>query len=165
MAKDQQLEVWENPNNCIVGIAGLDHRGNMAPKVVSPHRRVNVTPEERELTESMAVSDALNPFRNGLLRPVRLVETHDFQPVEITENQKSDEELKALLSKSGVAFTNSLKNIDSPLTLGRLHALTEEHGSVKQVAAVKARLEQVAPELTKVDVNSSIPEDKRKEYI
>lgn len=165
MAKDQGLEVWENPNNCVVGIAGLDHRGNMAPKVVAPHRRVNVTPEERELTESMAVSDGVNPFRNGLLRPVRLVEEHDFLPAELTENQKSDEDLKAMLTKSGVAFVNSLKKVDSALTLGRLSGIAQEHGTVKQAEAVKARLEEVAPELRQVDVNSSIPEAQRKNYI
>lgn len=165
MAKDQALEVWENPNNCVVGIAGLDHRGNMAPKVVAPRRRVNVTPEERELTESMAVSDEVNPFRNGLLRPVRLVEEHDFQPAERTENQKSDDELRALLAKSGAPFVNAIKKIDSPLTLGRLHAMAEADGTTKQVEALKARLEAVAPELKKVELNTSIPEAKRSEYL
>lgn len=164
MAKDQALEVWENPNNCMVGIAGLDHRGNQLHKVVAPHRKVNVTPEERELTESMTVSDESNPFKNGLLRPVRLVENHDFLPATETPNQKSDDDLKELFKKSGVAFKKSLVEIDSALTLGRLHAIGEDQGSVKQLEAIRARLEEVAPELKKVELNTSIPAAKRAEY-
>lgn len=159
------LEVWENPNQCWVYVVGIDHRGNNQDKPVAPGRRINLTPEEREYNESLSASDALNPFRNGLLRPIRLPEGHDFTPAVVTENAKSDDELREMLKKSGAAFTNSLKAIDSAVTLTRLSAIADEHGTVKQAEAVKVRLEEVAPPIKTVDINSSLPKDQRANFM
>jgi tRNA(His) 5'-end guanylyltransferase len=167
MAMDKGIETWENPNECLVAVVGLDHRGNYVDRLVNPHRRVNLTPEERELNEAMCALETLNPFRNGLLRLVKAASAatyEDLEPPVVTENAKSDEDFIALLKKVGVAFKKELEKIDSEIALSRFSRLAEEHGSVKQKEAIDARLEEVAPKLTKVELNTSIPEDQRKNF-
>ena len=147
MARDANLEVWENPTDSLVSLHKLDHRGVPYDVLVLPHRRVNLTPEERDMNEGMCASDELNPFRNGLLRPIKLVEDpEDGSNAVVTANAKSDDELAALLKKSHSVFEKALDEINSPITLRRFLSVAKvADGSVKQVQAIQDRLDEIAP--------------------
>lgn len=156
MARDTNLEIWENPTQSLVSLVKLDHRGVQIDALVNAGRRIHLTPEEREINEGLCAEDKLNPFRNGLLRPIKLTSDPDAPEAVITANAKSDDELAELLKKNGAVFAKALLEIDSDVTLRRLESVASvSDATVKQMEAIKARLEVVAPPL-RVQVNEVV---------
>lgn len=74
MANPDQLETWETTTHSMVAVNRYDRRGGERAHVVGgePGRRVQVTSGEREdLNEERSANAEQDPFRNGMLRPVR----------------------------------------------------------------------------------------------
>jgi hypothetical protein len=150
------LEIWENVTEALLGLLKLDHRGSNAEVLVRGGGKVSLTPEEREINEAMIPDEKFNPFRNGMLRAVRLTTDPDATPVD-SSSALSDEELADFFKKTPAAFAKALKEVDSSVLLQRLIAHGEvNEATVKQVDAVKARLEEVDPPLRQIPVEKNI---------
>lgn len=161
MARDTNLEIWENPTESLVALIKLDHRGVQIDALVQAGRKIHLTPEEREINEGLVAEDKLNPFRNGLLRPIKLIKNDpDVADAVITANARSDSELLEILKKSGAVFNRAIGEMDSEVTLRRLEALAADaDGTLKQVEAIKARLEVVSPR-PKIQENIPVPPER-----
>lgn len=152
MARDQSLEVWENVTAALLGLRKIDHRGNEKDALVRGGAKVTMTPEERELNESLVIEEKFNPFRNGMLRAVRLTDSPDAGEVD-SSAALSAEEMAALFKKAPTVFIKSVKEIGSSILLQRLITFGEENdGTVRQIEALRERLESVEPLLTRIPV-------------
>lgn len=152
----QALEIWENVTEALLGLLKLDHRGANAEVLVRGGGKVTLTPEEREINEAMIPDEKFNPFRNGMLRAVKLTDSPDATPVD-SSAALSDEELAEFFKKPAAAFSKALKEVESSVLLQRLVTHGEQNeATVKQVDAVKARLAEVDPPLTSIPVEKNI---------
>lgn len=152
MARDQGLEVWENVTEALLGLKKIDHRGNDKDALVRAGAKVTLTPEERELNESMIVDDKFNPFKNGMLRAVRLTDDPDAGEVDASAHF-SDAEMTAFFKKTVAVYTKAVNEITSSFLLQRLIKFGEENeATVRQITLLRDRLETVDPPLRHIDV-------------
>lgn len=152
MAKDQSLEVWENVTEALLGLRKIDYRGNEKDVLVRGGSKVTLTPEERELNESLVADEKFNPFTNGMLRAVRLSDDPDATEVDASAALSPDE-MSEFFKQTVAAYTKAVKEITSSILLQRLIKHGEEHeATVRQVQALRDRLESVDPPLRHIQV-------------
>lgn len=143
------LESWRNVSAGLLVFKKFDRlTGRNVEEPVVAGRTFHVTPEERRRYESECASDALNPFANGILEAVHLLDTEeDAKEIASNPNQLADSDIDALFTGHWKTFEKKLAEISSPFTLNRM---IERAGSVdatvKQIAMLEARMREVNPE-------------------
>lgn len=147
MADNNELETWEA--NGRVVIRKSDARGNLAPFMVNRGKKFTITSMERELYQDRAASEETDPFKNGLLVPVRLIEGSDAQRLYADNpNTMAEEDIRKLFKSHWKVFEKKVAEISSPYILNRMLAMAEENDAgvtVRQASLVENRLDEVAP--------------------
>lgn len=147
------METWKNATRSTVVLRRFDRTGKLTDEVVRGGSVFHITPDERRLNQEIAASDDLDMFQNGLLAPVKLIESaEDVEQFKSNPNHMSEDDMLALLqSRSAKAFQERVSNITNPVTLKRLLEMAaqsdEANATVKQVEFVTARLQEVSPSL------------------
>jgi len=146
------METWKNATRSTVVLKRFDRAGRLTDDVIRGGQTFHITPDERRLNQEIAATDDLDMFQNGLLAPVKLIETaEDVEQFKSNPNHMSEDDMLALLqSRSAKAFRDRVSEITNPVTLKRLleMAQTEEaNATVKQVEFVSSRLQEVSPSL------------------
>lgn len=142
-----ETEMWKNTTKGTVAVNKLDHRGERYQQLVRGGRSINLTVEERRMNVEMAYDENVDPFRNGTMVPVKIIENdEEIMALQSSPNVKTDDELSELFDLHWKKFDEEIAKITNPATLGRLYELAVEHDAThRQVSSVQARLQEVDP--------------------
>lgn len=145
----KDFETWKSNLPGTLWIKRFDRSGNEIDERIDGGREVRVLPEERRLNQEIAATPELDPFQNGQLVPLKLVESaEDYDELRSYGNHLTEADMRALLKKpKAVAeLVTAIESISNPTTLVRFLAISEEEevdATVRQVKAIKDRLTAV----------------------
>lgn len=146
MTEIAQTEIWKNVTNGTVFVRRLDHRGELSRhEQVNSNRNVTMTTEERRVNQELSANERQDPFRNGILQPIRVL-GEDAEIAELSSNPNSmaESDMIALLKGHHKTFEARVNQVQNTVTLERLLAVAyEEDCSVKKVERIKARIVEV----------------------
>lgn len=147
-----EYELWENATDSQVWLKRFGLQGQLVDEVVNGRKRVHLKPAERRINQTMAAEDNLDFFKNGMLMPVKLIETtEDVEELKSYPNHLSESEMKAFLNnkKAVKAFNDRVAQIDNPITLRKFIEVAESEevdATTRQVRVLEARLDEVDPQ-------------------
>lgn len=149
-----QLETWVNTTKSTVVTVKTDHLGQQTRVATKGGQKLAITPEDRRFNQEMIKSgggEKYDPFQNGLLAPVKLVDKADAEKAAQNPNQMTEDDLQKVLSAPAAEFAERLMAISSEPVLRRLRKVARD-ADVKpsRQEAIQSRLETVAPN-TKID--------------
>lgn len=154
-ATPEQLETWKNNGAGTIVIKKYNQLGQLDEERVIGGRSVQVTPHERRINQEMAADESLDVFINGMLTPVRLIDSEDdTAELKANANAMSEPAMKALFKSQIKTFTAKVNEISNPITLRRLLEVAEElDASLRQAGVIRARIEEVTPSVTEATVS------------
>jgi hypothetical protein len=119
---------------------------------ITAKRKVMLTPEERRLNQEVAATDDLDFFQNGMLVPVRLLDSEqDTQKLQANVNAMSETAMKAMFNSQRPAFQAKLQEISNVTTLRRLlEVASDVDATIRQVEAIQTRIENLTPAVVEV---------------
>lgn len=152
-----ELETWENTGNSRIFLKKYSHSGDLRNEMLGGRRKVVLTPAERRINQELAASKQQDPFSNGMLAPVRLVETaEDLEEIHSNPNLMSETDMRDLLKGHFKKLESRLAEVDSEAMLNRLLEIAEaEDVTVGKVEAIKARLADFKPDYLEEVVSPS----------
>lgn len=142
------LEAWVNTIDGRIVLQTRDSQGGLTDTIVAGGKTVHVSPADRRLNQDKVASKDLDPFQNGYLAPVRLIEgDRDTAKLSSNPNVLSEDDMLALFEDPYEAFTARLQEITLPITLQRmLRMITQvENATVRQQEAIKDRIAALQP--------------------
>lgn len=143
-----ELEVWKNPGVSHVVLIRFGASGSLIEERVVGGKKVHLTPTERKINEERCVEPEFNPFRNGMLAPVRLVNAEDEAEFASNPNLMTEEEMRSIVKANPKKFVERLAALTNPILVTRLRDIAyEEDASVNRVEAISKRLEKLAPKV------------------
>lgn len=156
--KEVELECWKNAGMGTVGINKFDTRGNMIQEMVPGGRKIFLSPEERRMNQEVAAHDSLDVFANGMLVPVRLLDSEeDTEKLQANVNAMSETAMKALFKSQRPAFEAKVNEISNITTLNRLlEVASEVDASIRQAEYVQRRIDALGPNVTEVTAGTQI---------
>lgn len=126
----------------------FDHRGELNKhEVVAGGRQFHITPEERRLNQEMVAEDNADPFADGTLVPVRLLDdSADARELAASNpNLMSESDMKELVAGHHKTFESKIGEITNTTTLRRLLEIARnEDASVGKVERLMARIDQLS---------------------
>ncbi len=146
----KDFETWRSSIEGTIFIKRYDRSGDEIDEMIGAGKEIRVLPEERRLNQEIAATPELDPFQNGMLVPLRLVESaEDYEELKGYPNHLTEDDMRGLLknSKALAALETGIADISNPTTLVRFLAIAEEptvDATVRQVAVIRARLEEVS---------------------
>lgn len=147
MANAPDLETWENITDSRYVLKKINARGELASEMIGSRRTFHLTTQERHINSEMTASERLDPFRNGMFAPVRLLDgTEDADEIASNPNLMGEEEMAKLASGKVDALRKRIGEVDNPIVLKRLLEVAEtEDSRVTTLKAIRERIEEVAP--------------------
>lgn len=143
------LEMWENPGRSRVVVTKLAANGQRRSEIVNGGRKFHISPLERRMNQELAFNEKLDVFKNGTLRPVRLIEgTEDAAEIASNPNHMSDSEMIDLLKGHAKTFAKRLNEIENGGTIERLLELAESpevDASTSRVQLIRDRVAELSP--------------------
>ncbi len=116
-------------------------------ELVPAGKTVTLTPAERRLNENKVSREAYNPFTNGQLRPMFLLEDDpDYERLMGNPNVLTDQEIKKIFRLGGERFYDRIEQIDHPTVLEKLRELAEDprtKATVHQMQMITSRIAAV----------------------
>lgn len=144
-----EYESWKNATNGLLFIRKYNNRGDLAHEAVHAKKTFHLTPQERRINQEMAAVPENDFFSNGMLTPVRLIDTEeDAKEIASNPNLMSESDMKALFKGTWKSFAAKVDGITNETTLKRLLEMARDDdsgASVKQADAINERLRQIAP--------------------
>lgn len=159
----EELETWENVSR---GRVVIKHKageyGRFKDELVNGGKKFHITQDDRRLNQELAANDGLDPFMNGILSPVRLLEnSEDAEAILANPNVMGESEMADLVKGHFKSLEKRLGDITNPVTLERLLAVAKQSdASVSKVEAITARLQEVAPSLANEILSSPLEGDR-----
>lgn len=143
------LETWENVTAARFVIKKFGAKGDLLDEMIGGKKRFHLSTQERHINMELAANDELDPFSNGSLAPVRLLDsTDDAEQIASNPNLMSEDEMVGLLKGNVNTLKKRVNEVRNPALLGRLKELAVEHDvTVGKVSAIDVRLQDVAPSL------------------
>jgi hypothetical protein len=150
--QEDDLETWKNGTQGLIVLRKFGVQGHLIEEQVPGGRTVHLTPRERHLNQEKAADESLDVFKNGMLLPVRLVDSEEDTPeLQANSNAMSETAMKALFRSQIATFRKKVSEISNRNALERLvQVCSEVDGSVRQLETIQARLEEVSPLVTEV---------------
>lgn len=146
----EDYETWKSSIEGSIVVKRFDRNGKEIDELIAAGREIRLLPEERRLNQEIAAEPGLDPFQNGFLVPMKLVETaDDYDDLRGYPNHLTEEDMRSLLEnrKALDALSEGISTISNPTTLVRFLAIADEpdvDASVRQVAIIKGRLAEVS---------------------
>lgn len=142
-----ETETWKNLGEAKIWVKKTGIRGELLDELVNARGTLHISPEDRQFNSEMAADPKFDVFKNGMLTPVKLIDgAEDAEEVRSNPNTISEGEMKEMFTMHYKSFEQKLAAINSGVTLERLLKVGEEEdATVKQIAKVRARLEEVSP--------------------
>lgn len=142
------VETWEHTVAGETYITRLDHLGNVQPqRLVGRGKLVNVTPVERRVHENSCAHASANPYRNGRMVPVKLVDSEpDAVELKANPDAMTETAMKALFNSQAATFNKKIAAITNILTLQRLLEVAGEvDAKSSQIKVIESRIEEIKP--------------------
>lgn len=142
------VETWSNATAGRIVVRMHNSQGAVDDILVAPGRNIHITPNDRRMNQEQAAGPDQDPFQNGFLAPVRLIDGEaDAELLLDNPNVITEEDMKALFDKPFDAFCARLEEISLPITLQRLQRIAGEveTAQVRQVNAIRARISALVP--------------------
>jgi hypothetical protein len=154
------VEQWQSTVLGDTYVKRLDAFGNVSSQRVTAKKIFSVTPLERRLHQQGCVSADLDPYLNGRLQPVKLIDSEpDTAVLQAMPNALSETAMKALFHSQLPTFTTKVQAITNTATLERLKEVAQSiDAKFSQVAVIDARLDVVSGKGTfsKVQVGEDV---------
>jgi hypothetical protein len=149
IAAPAETEAWRNSTAATVVLKKFNQLGQLDEERVIGGRSVVLTPHERRINQEMAASESLDVFKNGMLSPVRLLDSEeDTEEIKANANAMSEPAMKALFKSQIKTFKAKVEEISNPNTLNRLLEIANEvDASIRQADTIKERLAEVTPKV------------------
>lgn len=155
MAEDN-LETWRNASKGKAWVWVHNQIGERKDRMVPSGGKVQISPVDRQLNQEMAADESLDLFKNGVLVPVRLVESaEDFAEIEDNPNHITEDQVLALFDAPWRTFDKQIGEITNRATIERMVALAEGdetdaegeplvNATMRQVKVLRERQEALA---------------------
>lgn len=140
-------ETWRSNIAGYVVVRKYDRRGDPFDEQIAGGSKFQISPEERLYNQDLAASADLDPFRNGMLHPVRLLDgTEDKAEIASNPNLLSESDMESLFAAHPKTFQAKINSISNNTTLDRLLKVASEvDATLKQVAVIQARKAELSP--------------------
>lgn len=159
------LETWVNPTQSIVVTVKTDHLGQETHTETKPGQKLAITVEDRKMNQERASKEKYDPFTNGLLAPIQIVDKDAAEKASKNPNQLTEEDLQSLLAATPKEFATRLMAINSEAVLRRLRKVARD-ADIKpsRQEMIQSRLTDVSPsaKIESGDVASDIPSERRR---
>ena len=148
---EEEKETWKAVSNVRFGIIKFDRLGNPVRTSVKPGDTVTLSVEERLYNQDRAAghrrgAEAVDPFKNGNLKPVKLVETaEDYAEVADNPNHMNDDDIKAMLKIKVADFKKRIDEIDNPSLLQRIKEIADENPDLVTVGKLRHLDDKLEP--------------------
>lgn len=124
---DAAVETWRNTLAGKVVVNRIGEYGRMVASVVHGGRTFQITPQERRMNQSGIATPEQDPFTNGTLAPVELVDGEpDTEALRANPNALSEEDLPKLFQLKGAEFVERIAQITNHAPLARLVELARD---------------------------------------
>lgn len=157
----QQLDGYESWRNESLSTVALKRGGEKGVEsfLVEGHRVFHIRPDDRRLNQMEVAAVENDPFSNGLLSNLLVIETdRDAQAIKANPNQLSESDMVDLYKLSFRDFEARLASLSNLVTLTRILAVGREGNvGVKKIEAVEARIVAVDPIAGRAATNQRIP--------
>lgn len=161
---DDKYETWKNATLGRVVLKKYNQKGELSDEMVAGHKVFHITPQERRINTEMAATAELDMFSNGQLTPVRLIDSEeDAKELASNPNLMSEDEMRDLFKAHWKTFEARVSEISNLPALNRMLELAsnnEVDAKVRQLDAIKARIEDVNP-TTHVEISHAGSVDER----
>lgn len=146
-----EYETWQNVTLGRAVVVKLDARGQKRHDLIGPGKTFHLTPTERRMNQELAASEEQDLFLNGVLQPVRLIETdEDYERLTKNPNHVSEEDVRTIFLLPLADFVGRLQQIGNPAGLERLKEIArsdEVQCTLRQFEAIEQRLAEVSPSI------------------
>lgn len=155
----KDFETWQSGIDGIVWLKKFDRRGEIVEEQVKPHGKIMLTPEERRYNQELVAEAHNDPFQNGMLIPLQLVESaEDYDKLRGNPNHLTEQDMREMLEdpKGLDTLRDGIGQVSNPTTLQRMLAIAEGDevdATMRQVRVIRERLSEiaVAPSYTEVE--------------
>ena len=146
--KGIEIDETESWKSAVAGTITIQHynlEGHLVELVIRGGSTVQVTPHERRINQERAADDTLDVFVNGMLTPVRLLDSEpETAELKANVNAMSETAMKALFRSQKPTFTKKVNEIGNIITLRRLLEVAEEiDASMAQYKIIQERVAEV----------------------
>lgn len=143
-------ETWMNAAKGRAGVLKYDRSGNLRQELVRSGGKIDLTTDERLVNQERAANESLDIFKNGMLVPVKLLDTaEDSKDIAENPNLKSETELLAMFKLQWKKFEVEVGNITNTAAIERMIDVAEREevdATVRQVSVLRARLVELDPD-------------------
>lgn len=148
MASDSDFELWENTGLGRVMVWRNEGAGVWTHEPIRGGRTVALTPQERRYNQAKIATHKQDPFANGTLVNVTLVEGEpDNEKILANPNQLRDDDMAELVDGPWAKLQAFLDRCESRQVVQRMLAMaTEKESSGKTVDRIQKRLDVLAPD-------------------
>lgn len=139
-------ERWQSTIEGVIWVHTFDRNGRDIETAVKAGATIKLLPEERAMNQEMVAEASLDPFLNGHLVPLQLVESaDDFHALQGNPNHLTEADMESLLAnpKDVAGVQASIADVTNAATLQRFLAKAnadDSNASVRQVRAIEGRL-------------------------
>lgn len=148
-----ETEAWKNAGLGLIVIKKTNQKGEFGEEAVPGGKVIQITPKDRRANSEMAAIEELDVFKNGMLTPIRLIDSEeDAKEIASNPNLMTEQDMKDLFKSHWKTFENRIGEVANETTLTRLLEIGRaEDAKVRQVEAIEARLAEIRP-VTHVEV-------------
>lgn len=141
------LETWENITDSRFVIRKYTSQGEIASEMIGGHKKFHISPVERRLNQEESASDEQDPFSNGSLVPVRLIDgTEDAAEIAANPNLMSETEMHELVKGNIKGLRERLGVLKNSLVVAHLLEVAKaDDVANSKVSAIDARLAELNP--------------------
>lgn len=146
----EETESWKSAIAGLVVLKKYNQKGHLEEFPVIAGRVFQITPHERRINQEETAGDDLDPFLNGMLVPVRLLDSEpETAELKANTNAMSETAMKALFRSQKPTFAKKVGEISNTITLRRLLEVAEEvDASMAQYKIIQERIADVNPQIT-----------------
>lgn len=135
---DSGVETWRNTTAGVVFIVRVGEYGRRIEELVQGGRTFAVTPAERRMNQNLCATKDLDPFVNGTLAPVSLLEDEpDTEILRANPNNLEEADLPKLFRLPLAQFDDRIGKITNVNVIGRLLNLARAPEQRDQITLAK----------------------------
>lgn len=153
---DSDVETWRNVTAGIVVISRVGEYGRRFGESVQGGRTFQITPHERRQHQMACALPDLDPFTNGTLQPIELIDGEpDSEVLRNNPNMLTDGDVPRLFGMRGTTFAERVGRITNTSVIERL--LDEARGrsatvTLEQYETLRDRAKELHGQLADVTI-------------
>lgn len=141
-----QVEIWKNPTKSLVVTKRQDKLGQFSDVSTRGGETLKISPEDRRMNQEQVRNEKHDPFQNGMLTPVQLLDGDDVEEAAGNPNMLTEEDVVAVLKMPAKDFAARIEAMDSEAVLRRVKQVAQEEDvAPSRQTLIAQRLQQVAP--------------------